>query len=114
MRRMGAVAIALAGLVATVPAAARDPQIGHVLEPGDEPAPGSAVLRLAIGPNARATGCTVERSSGSAETDALACRYFTRRGEWRSRRDAEGHRVGYELVIEVFREFLDRVADALR
>jgi hypothetical protein len=106
-----AAAALLSLALAAGPAAARDPQIGHVLQPGETPAASSAVLRLAVGPNGRATGCTIVQTSGSAETDALACRYFTRRGEWRSHRDAQGRRVGYEMVMEVFRAFLDRVAE---
>jgi protein TonB len=101
-------------LAAAMPAQARDPLIGRILPPGEAPAADSAVLRLAVGPNGRATGCTIERSSGSAETDANTCRYFTRRGEWRSQRDAQGHRVAYEMVMEVFRVFLDRVAEFAR
>lgn len=113
MRRTAIAAIALAGFAAS-PVGASDPQIGRILEAGMEPAANSAVLRITVGPNARTTGCAVERSSGSAETDAAACRYFTRRGEWRSRRDSEGRRVGYEMAVEVFREFLGRVAELAR
>ncbi|HYG28801.1 MAG TPA: hypothetical protein VD887_01150 [Allosphingosinicella sp.] len=114
MRKAGAAAIGLCWLAAAATAEARDPQIGRVLQPGEQAAAGSAVFRLAIGPNGRATGCAVELSSGSAETDAAACRYLTRRGEWRSRRDANGRRVGYEMVMEVYRDFLARAADLAR
>lgn len=113
MRAGWAAAVAWAWLVAG-PAGARDPQIGRVLPPGEAPAAGSAVLRLTVGPNGRATACGIERSSGHVELDAAACRYFVRRGEWRSRRDAQGARIGYEMVMEVFGEFLERVAALAR
>ncbi|HEX8642907.1 MAG TPA: TonB family protein [Allosphingosinicella sp.] len=105
MRPIRAAAIALC-VLAAAPAGAGDPQIGRVLAPGEQAEAGSAVLRLSIGPNGRATGCAIEQSSGSAETDAAACRQLTRRGEWRSRRDAQGRRVGYEMVMEVFAGYL--------
>lgn len=105
MRRTGTAAIAMC-MLAAAPAGARDPQIGRVLAPGEQAAASSAVLRLSIGPNGRATGCAVEQSSGSAETDAAACRQLTRHGEWRSRRDAQGRRIAYEMVMEVFAEYL--------
>ena len=114
MRRKRAAAIALFWLAAMAPAQARDPQIGRILEPGEQPAEGSAVLRLTISPNGRATGCAVEQSSGSAETDAAACRFLTRRGEWHSRRDEQGRRIGYDMEMEVFREFLIAISDSAR
>lgn len=55
--------------------------------------------------------CTVERSSGAAELDALACQLILQRFRFRPSRDADGHAVA-STIEENHSWELDRSSDA--
>lgn len=60
-------------------------------------AQGSVFFRLGIGPNGRASDCTVTSSSGSAALDQAACRILRSRVRATPARDAQGNAVADTL-----------------
>lgn len=54
---------------------------------------GNVEIRFTIGADGRVSGCTVTRSSGSAELDSTTCRLIEKRFRYRPARDAQGRAV---------------------
>jgi protein TonB len=52
---------------------------------------GTVGVRLAVGPNGRATGCQVTRSSGNGSLDATTCRLLQQRLQFSPARDRNGN-----------------------
>ncbi|MCW3796567.1 TonB family protein [Sphingomonas sp. BN140010] len=52
---------------------------------------GTVGVRLAVGPNGRATGCQVTRSSGNGGLDATTCRLLQQRLQFSPARDRDGN-----------------------
>jgi protein TonB len=56
-------------------------------------AEGTVFVRFLVGTDGRVSGCTVTRSSGNADLDAITCRLVLRRFRYRPARDAQGKPV---------------------
>jgi periplasmic protein TonB len=54
---------------------------------------GSVIVRFTVAADGRPRGCSVMRSSGSADLDAATCRLIERRFRYRPARDAQGRPV---------------------
>jgi periplasmic protein TonB len=80
--------------------ARRAERLGGRIENGDYPraalrarVQGSVRVRYTVGTRGLVTGCTVTRSSGSADLDAVTCRLIERRFRYRPATDASGRPV---------------------
>lgn len=54
---------------------------------------GMVTVRIAVAANGRVSGCTIARSSGSAELDAATCRLIRQRFRYRPAEDGQGRNV---------------------
>ena len=61
---------------------------------------GTVHLRFTVAPSGRISDCTVTRSSGSRELDAVTCRLIVRRFRYRPARNAEGIPIASTVVGE--------------
>ena len=61
---------------------------------------GTVRMRFRVGVNGRATGCTVTRSSGVPELDALTCRLIEQRFVYRPATDRYGRPVADDVEID--------------
>ena len=61
---------------------------------------GTVRMRFRVGVNGRATGCTVTRSSGVPELDALTCRLIEQRFIYRPATDRYGRPVADDVEID--------------
>ena len=61
---------------------------------------GTVHLRFTVAPSGRVSDCTVTRSSGSRELDAVTCRLIQQRFRYRPARDAEGRPIAERVVGE--------------
>lgn len=59
---------------------------------------GTVSVRYTVAVNGRVVGCTVEKSSGSAELDANTCRLIEKRFRYLPARDADGRKVPSVIV----------------
>jgi protein TonB len=82
-------------------------QIAGAILPSDYPPDlrqrgigGRVGVLFGVGANGRVTGCTVTRSSGVAELDALTCRLIRQRFVYRPSTDARGRPVADEVEGE--------------
>jgi protein TonB len=68
-------------------------------------------LRFTVAPTGRVSDCTVTRSSGSRELDAVTCRLILRRFRYRPARNAEGYPIPSTVVGEHVWEVAPQPAD---
>ena len=93
----------------SAPAPARPPRhIAGAIVPADYPpgalrrgTGGASEVSVAIGPDGRATGCTIVRTSGNAELDRRACTIITTRFRWEPAADAAGRPVASTTSLTI-------------
>jgi hypothetical protein len=72
---------------------------------------GAATVDILVGTDGLPHGCAIATSSGNADDDARACRFWMARGHWDVQKDAKGQPIEYHQKIGMASSALKQLRD---